>query len=695
MPVGTMQGMELMRQWIKVLFSILLGIAFIMVFQSWFLAIMTWTFLFFIPSADKETELAFSRGIFNWGMLLLLFFAFFQSELLGLGLQPLNFSDTIFGEGSEIGSFIGSVGPWVLLLLLLVKGLMSFAPAGKAEEPHALMWITEVLIFLFIVGLIVVLQIWNWPAETIIFIGIWAMAYVSGSAGDQESRQTIGVIMIMIAFVIFSLGIGQQAVGGALFGQWWPTLYQGISAVTAPLGQVFQDLSSLFGDAFFLITNPTGYAQAIINGSFQTDPETGLRGAFGVEILDASTSPLFAEQPYTATVKIQNKGSFEGRNILLTLRPGANAPKETGATPFADEDKATLADLGFFADPPLIECSLSACTQWVDGQEENELAKLDLRQISYNSDGVSCADVVRFDLHAKFLPLVATVTYDYEVDSTLGLEFISEAEWDRLVAEGKVKPQIKKPASLKNAPVFLNIGTLEQPIREGTTHRIDFNLLPVSTTGKIQDGIIHVEFPATLGLPKFCLPEPSRTVLEGGILGYYWEDSSVFNNNYYIACEFAGLDFAAAELAGPSHTVVIRANASYRYEESRPFLPAKLEFGGVQCCETGGECVTGYCRSDNTCGELPEGAVTGTGLGEVCSGGSGSCATTSYVYKPADADGDIVASPLTCTGIEVGESEVNVCCPDAASDAQCQKAYELRQGGETDTDVIVAAMVEL
>ena len=82
-------GLEITKQWVKTLFAIGLGAAFVLVFNSWFLAIMTWTFLFFIPSGDRDIERSFSSAIFTWGMGVLLLLAFFQSELLGLGLVLL------------------------------------------------------------------------------------------------------------------------------------------------------------------------------------------------------------------------------------------------------------------------------------------------------------------------------------------------------------------------------------------------------------------------------------------------------------------------------------------------------------------------------------------------------------------------------------------------------------------------------
>jgi len=570
-------------------------------------------------------------------MMLLLVFAFFQSETLGLGLE-IDLGNTVWGETEEgsANTVSSTIAVFVLLLAMLIRGIMSLAPSRGAEEPKTMKWIIDVVIYFLIVGLFIYLQVWEWSTASIIFIGIWIMAFISGSAGDQDSRQTIGVILIVASFVIFSMGIGTQIVGEAFFGQWFPTVYQGIASVTGPLADIFDEFGAGFRNAFLLITNPTEYAQSIMNGSYQKDPDTGVAGAYGVEIMETKLTPIYAEQPYQALIKIQNKGAFTAKNVMIKLMLGEKAPTDKDALNIM-YDTATLDEtLRFFSEDKDgdtkitekdVKCEAKECSQSMDFEKDNELTKIDLRQVFFKSSGIKCKDVVAYKMMTKFLPLQARVEYDYSIDSSIELEFISKAEWDRLVKEGTIQTQVKKPAQLKNAPVRLNLDTLEQPVREGTDHFIGIHLDSSKKNGKISglldEGIV-VEFPTMLGAP-ICSPEPVgghpvvvNDVLqdkrsEGGVLRLEWKEEDVkekggLHGNYLIYCNLPGLDFEKKEISGPYQTFIIKASASYAFVETKGFLPGKMEFGGIRCCDGDElECLAGQiCNEDNTCGEPGE-----------------------------------------------------------------------------------------
>lgn len=606
-------SLQLLNQWVKVCFAVLLGVSFVIVFESWFLAIMTWTFLFFFPSQDKELETSASSGIFHFGMALVLFMAFMSSSTFGLGLEIDLSSTLIGGEGFAefAGTGLGTVLVFALLICIILRGVLSFPKKGGSGEPRSFLWMIDALVYILIVGLLIILEVWTWNTASIIFIGIWIMAFISGSAGDQDSRQTIGVILIIASFVIFSMGVGTQLVGGAFFGQWFPSVYQGITAVTTPFAEIFAGFGEGFQNAFLLITNPTGYAQSIINGSYQKDPQTGLSGALGVELTELRLTPLYAQQPYQAVVKLQNKGSFDAKNVKLTLKFGDKPPP--GSTfdvlGFASEDTNKDNKL----DHMDVVCSGEGCVQWVDKDKDNELEKIDLRQLFFKSSGVSCGSVVSHNLRERFLPLKARVEYNYKIDSAIELEFISAEEWDRLVKAGKVNIQIKKPAQLKNAPVRLNIDTLQQPIREGTDHFIGINLVSSKPKGKVSNGSIALEFPkeilpAGTDLSKIsCYPTDKKKKIEvnakTGSVVFTWAAEDL-RENYLIYCTIPAFDFSGG---GPSQTFLIKASANYSFTEEKAFLPGKLEFGGVRCCKnSSSDCIAGQACFNNVCGALTE-----------------------------------------------------------------------------------------
>ncbi len=665
------RGTELVKQWVKAIFAILLGIAFIMVFDSVFLAIMAWTFLFFIPSANREVENSFSAAFFNLGMAVLLFLAFFQSELLGLGLEtPPGIDlegaattgqtfDVLISESPFSTILIG-----LLFLTLVVKGVMSFAPTRGAEEPSTLMWISSVGVYVLMIALVIILQVWTWSTASIIFIAVWFMAYISGSSGDQDSRQVVGVIMIVVAFVIFSMGVGSSAVGEAFFGQWYPIFYQSISGVMEPLSEAFQSLGETFQNSIFLISNPTGYAQSIVNGSYERDPETGIAGAYGVEVDDARNTPIYSNQSYTLLVKVKNRGAFEATGIRVGVEFAENKPGKKSSWEGKEMD---MHDLGFREVVDNVYCTGEACWQWMDSEVENEFVKQDLRQLFFPSSGIGCPAINEYGLKTRPIPLKATVQYGYTIDSTMEVGFISSSEWDRLVLEGGMITQQKKVASFTNAPVRLNLDTLEQPIREGTPYFIGLNLVSAKKGGMVESigtpileskvdiscatmedcvqycsgkagpgerarietcshdfkikctcavqdlvGGIELSVPAELGELR-CTPAPakitevedSRGKLESR--SYLWTEE-VMKGNYLAYCSIDAADFSKFEGSPPEKTFILRASANYTFGQEEDFLPARLEFGGTVCCTENEECPGGMVcdANEETCKVVDE-----------------------------------------------------------------------------------------
>lgn len=697
----------LLKQWVKVGFAIALSIFFWVTFTSLFLAVMTFTFLFFVPSANKKIEDAASTFVFTLGMAFILFFAFVSEETLGLGLN-IDLVNTLIplGEGVMVGIL------WTLFGAMIAKAIFSIAATRGAEEPKSMLWLVDVIIYVILVGLLVVLQPWTWDTSTIVFIAIFVLGYISGSAGDKESRQAIGVILIVVSFVIFSMGIGTQLVGQGLFGEWFPTVYQGITTVTQPLGDVFSDLGAMFGNALFLITNPTGYAQSIINGTFQQDPDTGLTGALGVEFIELKTTPIIVENPYTAFIGIQNKASATAENVRVSLVLGGKAPGTTDFT-FAPSpvyyalyqdlpvewETANLQELGFHTgiDANGVTCSAQSCWQWIDGKEENKLLKIDQRQTFFVAEeGIVCEDVVRYNLREQFIPFVAQVEYRHSVDSNLGMELISRLEYDRLATEGGFFSQSKIPTNLKNAPVFLNIDTLEQPILENTPLYVGVNLVSARSQGIVSNPLITLELPPELverqKNPIACTPKENTAISDVNNGVFRWDGLE----NFLVYCTLDPFVFSPED--GSSITFHIRASANYTFTEFEELVPAKLEFGGVRCCEGPGECPASQACVKNQCGALPDFGTPDyckdlKEVGLECNLGdggcdSGACGPDSYSVNLAGG-----IEPLTCRS--VSGIPINVCCPAGAPESACVKAYEAALAGKSNTEVVAAYSAEL
>jgi hypothetical protein len=178
----------------------------------------------------------------------------------------------------------------------------------------------------------------EWDTGVLVFLGVWAISFLAGLFADSESRQFIGVMMILVTFVLFAVGPGTQEVGTAFFGDWWPRVYTFGSQVLGPFASVMEALENIFGPAFEMLINPMGFAQKIMSGDFTRDPTTGLTGAFGVELESITSTPIYPYQPFTVVMNIKNKGAFEAENVKAYLEIGDKAPREEPITKTKLED---------------------------------------------------------------------------------------------------------------------------------------------------------------------------------------------------------------------------------------------------------------------------------------------------------------------------------------------------------------------
>ncbi|MEM5798295.1 MAG: hypothetical protein QXG26_02765, partial [Candidatus Aenigmatarchaeota archaeon] len=394
---------------------------------------------------------------------------------------------------------------------------------------------------------------------TIIFTGIWLFAYLAGSTGDLMSRQQMGAILMTISFAIFSLGVGTQLVGTAMFGEWWPTVYQFGQSVFSPLGQMWSELTGTFGLGFQILTNPVGFAQSMMNGTYATDPLSGLRGAYGVEIVDFRTTPIFPYQPFNIIVQLKNQGAFDAKDITFNIGLGKEAPPEF-----------TIDKLG-----------LDKNSSTISG-----MARLDVQQMMFTGK-ITCETInevrgkIRIGgLREYIIPLKGTVSYSYSIESTLDIQFLSSAEWERLVKQGQIITQTKKPSTFTNAPVRLNIDSMEQPIKEGTQFYIGIALTSAQgEDSSISNARVQLEIPFNITKKISCSTPPSSQQPSQQSTILTWEPSN-WSATGVVYCLFDGL---TATAIGTSKTFTIKAHANYTFTKSKAY-PAKIEFGGG-CCD--------------------------------------------------------------------------------------------------------------
>nr|NIO22951.1 hypothetical protein [Candidatus Aenigmarchaeota archaeon]NIP40997.1 hypothetical protein [Candidatus Aenigmarchaeota archaeon]NIQ17356.1 hypothetical protein [Candidatus Aenigmarchaeota archaeon]NIS73318.1 hypothetical protein [Candidatus Aenigmarchaeota archaeon] len=180
-----------------------------------------------------------------------------------------------------------------------------------------------------------------------------------------------------------------------------------------------------------------------------------------------------------------------------------------------DETTPDMIDELGFEEKEHYSCSGDICYQRI-----KEMPKSDIKQLIFESKGITCDGVKAYDLREKFIPFNGTVRYDYEIDSQLQIEVISTNEWNRLARENRLQTQAKKPSTFSNAPVKLNVDTLEQPFKEGIGFHIALQLIPANE----KDSKIEEPVTVTMDVPKdfgqsVCTPSPNP---EEGEEGYVW-----------------------------------------------------------------------------------------------------------------------------------------------------------------------------
>lgn len=511
--------------WLRSLFGVFIAILFITIFESWFLGMLAFAFLFYIPVPSNLKNIRNPNfWLFGIIMIILLFSAF------GAGL------------GLDMGGPI-------------------YAP-------------------------------WEWNTSAVIFLTIWIISMITGLGGDLRSRQSIGAVMIIISFVFFAMGPGGQAVGEATFGPWWPTVHEYGTMVFGPLGDALSSITNIFRDSFMMLTDPVGYATRLMNGTYASNP-LGSTGALGIEITDLTLSPVYPEIPFYLTAMMANKGSFDAENVKVQ---------------FSVNFKGIEAD-----DIGIKEEDI---TQYLDGEDNYETAKFIREyqeQFTFSSEGLGCDIIESKGLRGKYLPLRVNVTYNYQSDSEVNIEFMSQNEWERLAKENRLNQELVFIKSqYSSAPVMFPIGTpgIKNPILVGKGFHIGMRL--ESAKGEVSNGgysiksaeKVILEYPADLVLDdNGCSPKPSSGPLkkdgDGQTMVITWENMGHGAKVFY--CVFKGLE--KTKLSGPTKTYVIRAHADYVFETWKE-KDMKIEFGGKCCsdddCLAGQECVNGMCVAEGT-----------------------------------------------------------------------------------------------
>ncbi|UCC91344.1 MAG: hypothetical protein JSV39_03445, partial [Candidatus Aenigmatarchaeota archaeon] len=226
-----------------------------------------------------------------------------------------------------------------------------------------------------------------------------------------------------------------------------------------------------------------------------------------------------------------------------------------------------------------------------------DLTKKDIRQICFDSEGVECTVVADSELRKKFIPLNVSVIYDYEADSELSIDFISEKEWKRRVSADELVTGIVQ-SRMVTSPVKLSISTFDQPLREDQPFAVGFEIK--SGEGKnslVEDATIEILYPSEFSSTK-CIGAGTFEYkgCEEGECKIVWEVSEADEEGKAIWCNFEDSDIQMGE--APTKTYIVKAHADYTFRRWKT-KSTEIRFGGYCCspddCVEGKICKAGVC----------------------------------------------------------------------------------------------------
>ena len=440
---------ELWKQWQKAIAGLMLAIVVFLTFNHFLMALIVFTFLFFIPSNDEGSEFMSNMIIFIICMCVIWFFAFF------VGSQYGGFDLNIIGE-EDAGTM-----PWYFRI----------AP-------------------------------WTWTdSAAVLFFIFWFFSFLTGVFGDPESRQIIGIFFILVSFFVFATGPGGENVGTAFFGQWWPEVNSFMLDNMGPLQDVFTQLTGTMQNAFLMLTNPVAYAHQIMEGSY-TDNPTGKTGSYGVEITKFDISGLTVGQPAHIQIYLKNEGSFPAKDVRVSISVPEEYSRQISNIDASEyiiipeKDYLDVEDMGFSA-----TLNDETAIETLDGNPREVRLYRDIddmrhQGISYQSfrGQIGCDAINKFNLREKSVPIKATVSYDYSVESTLNTEFISEDEWERLTVDGKLN-QMPVASSISSAPVKLSISAMDQPMLVNEPFFVAIDIKAAEKDSQIGSATVTMEIP--------------------------------------------------------------------------------------------------------------------------------------------------------------------------------------------------------
>lgn len=719
-------------------FAIALAFAVGYFLNSPFLGFLTLAVLAYYPIDDEDSEAQINGVVFAGIMFILLLWAFGFFKTLNLSL--LSGAE---GLGIELGIQTGYVHVIALMVFMGVtvfKGISIVAGGKQSKNADTQIFDAGFVIFMFVVFVIniIVFEPWNWNFSAIIFAAIWLFTFLNGIFGGKEMKQTFGVVIIVIAFLIYTFGIGSDQVGAAAFGNWWPPVKEFGKQVFDPIKDAALTMYKSFKDSMQLLLCPTCVARDVLQGVYANPTGKGKVGAFGVEFEDLSVpdGSIALARPFNINLGIKNVGAKEAKDVKVRLRIGGENVNSfrTGT----DFDKPTKDN----PNPPLHKISFplpqeDAKQLPVNGQITcvnlpnlrdvvQPIGNLETigRKIASGVEYVSTIGTDKtsqsasdYKFNTSFVNIRAEAEYKYSIDSQLQLEFISKTERERLLKE-KTLERKKVRSQMTTSPVALSLFVdIDQPIEEKTNFFLGVEATAQEPDGEASGVVVEIKLPKdfvgdiskagdsagggfgiTGAIKKPSAPKDQerldwyeidlgKNTLKWHVAGNLRQENNINQTKRLF------LDFPQGriDLKGiPTKNFVVTAKADDFTFTKWKETTVSYSFGGYCCKELkiDGQCRTGtHC--EKTTEELGNCVVDGQGSTSILTedqtlpGGKFYCKSglrTACLLGMGGCEGGVCSQ----TGKDINDEKVcksiegvsvNVCCNKNGDDASCGRTF--------------------
>ena len=381
-----------------------------------------------------------------------------------------------------------------------------------------------------------------------VFVWFWIISLVGGLTSPSQVRPYTGIIMLVMVFIFYSSGVGEQIVGQGFFGAWWPTVHNGITSITKPIGEAFASVQGTFGQTFLLLTNPVAFSKQIMEGSYVKNP-TGPTGAYGLEIENLVVPAIYPGTYAMATFNIKNAGPVKAKNVSVRISVPADFKNALKIQNMKMEEKEV--------------------------DEYSIVDKNDIMPVFFILNGKNCKEIEnmpgwydRLKKRNEYIRVNISVEYEYEVSSWMPLTIISPQEWKDRTSKGTFAPA-KVGSFITTSPAKLSIGSFDQPLIGGARpFYLGFNLTPgepgeIDWTWEGTKIVLNYSSELENGITRVCNPKPTNDAPP-----LTWTKLPKYQA---VFCTFTSTPDPQDPnkiAQGPSKTYYITASASFRFKKT-------------------------------------------------------------------------------------------------------------------------------